>query len=128
MQTDPGSLGAPDLAFETWESIPPVRALFEEAAVRQIYFSEITTNGPPISPPPPNAGCASDGNPSSHTGPARSGIGRASNSFLHWRPVHLAQRLDFLRRALSVEMPVPAYICLYSFERKINAILDFRFG
>lgn len=31
-------------------------------------------------------------------------------SFLHWLAVHRAHRLAFLRRALSVEMPVPAYI------------------
>ena len=56
----------------------------------------------------------------SHTGPANSGIGRAWNSFLHCFAVHYAHRLDFLRRALSVEIPVPAYICRYNFDRKMN--------
>jgi len=64
----------------------------------------------------------------SHTGPANSGIGRAWNSFLHCFAVHFAQRFDFLRRALSVEIPVPAYICRYSFDKNMNAIRDFKFG
>jgi hypothetical protein len=40
-----------------------------------------------------------------------SGIGFAWKSFLHCRAVHRAQAFDFFRRALSVEIPVPAYIC-----------------
>jgi hypothetical protein len=33
------------------------------------------------------------------------------NSFLHCLAVHFAHFFDFFRRALSVEIPVPAYIC-----------------
>ena len=44
-------------------------------------------------------------------GDCNSGIGLAWNSFLHCRAVHRAQLFDFFRRALSVEIPVPAYIC-----------------
>ena len=39
-----------------------------------------------------------------------------------------AQELDLLRRALSVEIPVPAYICRYSLEMKTNASRDLKFG
>jgi hypothetical protein len=46
-----------------------------------------------------------------HTGDLSPGIGLASNSFLHWRAVHRAHFFDFFLRALSVEIPVPAYIC-----------------
>ena len=49
--------------------------------------------------------------PASHMREGSSGRGFARKSFLHCRAVHLAQAFDFLRRALSVEMPVPAYIC-----------------
>jgi hypothetical protein len=38
-------------------------------------------------------------------------MGFAWKSRLHCRAVHRAQRRDFFRRALSLEMPVPAYIC-----------------
>ena len=47
---------------------------------------------------------------SSHAGDRSSGMGLAAKSLRHWRAVQRAQVLDFLRRALSVEMPVPAYI------------------
>jgi len=47
--------------------------------------------------PPPQTG-------SSHTGEISSGIGLAANSFLDY-------------------CAVPAYICRYSFDRNINAIL-----
>ena len=76
----------------------------------EIYFSGITTNGPDISPPS-NAAWPNAGIPISHFGPASSGIGFAWNSLLHCFAVHRAHRFDFLRRALSVEIPVPAYIC-----------------
>jgi hypothetical protein len=56
------------------------------------------------------------------------GIGFAWNSFLHCLAVHRAQVFDFFRRALSVEIPVPAYICRWSFERSIQAILACRVG
>ena len=46
----------------------------------------------------------------SHSGDCNSGMGLASNSLLHCRAVHRAQFFDFFRRALSVEIPVPAYI------------------
>ncbi len=45
-----------------------------------------------------------------HAGERSSGMGLAAKSLRHWRAVQRAQVLDFLRRALSVEMPVPAYI------------------
>lgn len=46
-----------------------------------------------------------------HDGDCNSGMGLAWNSFLHCLAVHRAQFFDFFRRALSVEIPVPAYIC-----------------
>lgn len=46
-----------------------------------------------------------------HAGDLNSGIGLASNSLLHCRAVHLAHFFDFFLRALSVDIPVPAYIC-----------------
>ena len=46
----------------------------------------------------------------SQAGERSSGMGLAWKSLRHWRAVQRAQDLDFLRRALSVEMPVPAYI------------------
>src|ERR1700683_2742617 len=54
---------------------------------------------------------AIEGSSISQTGDGSPGIGLALKSFLHWRAVHRAHALDFLRRALSVEIPVPAYIC-----------------
>jgi hypothetical protein len=54
---------------------------------------------------------AGDLNGNSQVGDFNSGIGVAWNSLLHCFAVHLAQFFDFLRRALSVEIPVPAYIC-----------------
>jgi len=65
---------------------------------------------------------------SSHLGPASSGIGVAWNSFLHCFAVQRAHDFDFFRRALSVEMPVPAYICLYNLDRNMKAILDRKLG
>jgi hypothetical protein len=50
-------------------------------------------------------------NSGTHARDASSGIGFALKSFLHWCAVHLAQAFDFFLRALSVEIPVPAYIC-----------------
>jgi hypothetical protein len=80
-----------------------------------IQLSGITTNGPAIELPRalaktelPREGV----NLSGQTGDGSSGMGFARKSFLHWCAVHRAHRFDFLRRALSVEMPVPAYICL----------------
>jgi hypothetical protein len=52
-----------------------------------------------------------DADVSPHGGVCNSGMGRAENSFLHCLAVHRAHFLDFFRRALSVEIPVPAYIC-----------------
>src|SRR5882724_5429882 len=63
-----------------------------------------------------------------HTGDCSSGIGFALKSFLHCAAVHRAQRFDFFLRALSVEIPVPAYICRYSFDRKTKATLAFSVG
>jgi hypothetical protein len=47
-----------------------------------------------------------------HEGDCNSGIGFAWKSFLHCFAVQRAQLFDFFLRALSVEIPVPAYICL----------------
>ena len=44
-------------------------------------------------------------------GIARSGIGLAENRRRHGFASHRAQRLELFLRALSVEMPVLAYIC-----------------
>ena len=52
-----------------------------------------------------------DADSGSHCGICNSGIGFAWNNFLHCWAVQRAQRWDFLLRALSVEMPLPAYIC-----------------
>ena len=46
-----------------------------------------------------------------HEGDCNSGIGFAWKSFLHCLAVHRAHLFDFFLRALSVEIPVPAYIC-----------------
>ncbi len=76
--------------------------------------SDITTKGPVIDPTSAlaNAGWPSEGyDLSGQTGDGSSGIGFARKSFLHWCAVHRAQLFDFLRRALSVEIPVFAYIC-----------------
>jgi hypothetical protein len=76
--------------------------------------SDITTKEPAIDPicAFARAGRLMEGKSfSGHTGPAKSGIGVARKSFLHWCAVHRAHLFDFLRRALSVEMPVFAYIC-----------------
>ena len=55
-------------------------------------------------------------------------MGLAAKSFRHWRAVQRAQVLDFLRRALSVEMPVPAYIWRYSFDKSMKAMRARRVG
>src|SRR5271166_71164 len=52
-----------------------------------------------------------EANAGSQAGDRSSGIGLAWNSFLHCLAVHRAHLLDFFLRALSVEIPVPAYIC-----------------
>src|ERR1039458_7733123 len=77
-----------------------------------------------------NAGVRSpgEGKASSQTGDCSSGMGLAWKSFLHWRAVQRAQLFDFLRRALSVEIPVPAYICRYSLERNMKATRARKFG
>ena len=55
-------------------------------------------------------------------GMARSGIGLTRKKVPHARPSHLAQRADRSTRALSVAIPVFAYICRYIFEIKTNAM------
>ena len=47
--------------------------------------------------------------------------GRAMNSRRHGRAMTRAHRLARLTRALSVAMPVFAYICRYSFEIRTKA-------
>ena len=49
------------------------------------------------------------------------GNGRATNRRRHGLAISRAQRLARLTRALSVAMPVFAYICRYSFEISTNA-------
>jgi hypothetical protein len=61
-------------------------------------------------------------------GEAKPGIGFAANSRLDCLAIHRAQVLAFFFRALSVEIPVPAYICRYSFDKNRNAILAFSVG
>jgi len=63
-----------------------------------------------------------------HSGDRSSGIGLAWKSFRHWLAVQRAQVLDFFRRALSVEIPVPAYIWRYSLDRKMKPSLARRVG
>ena len=53
-----------------------------------------------------------------------SGIGRAVNSRRHGLAIHRAQFAERPTRALSVAMPVLAYICRYSFEISTKASLD----
>jgi hypothetical protein len=60
-----------------------------------------------------------------YTGTARSGIGFAVNNRRHGFAIHRAQFADRPTRALSVAMPVLAYICRYSFEMSTNASRDF---
>jgi hypothetical protein len=55
---------------------------------------------------------------------ARSGIGAAMNSRRAILASHRARRADFVTRALSVAMPVFAYICRYNFEMMRNAIRE----
>src|SRR5579863_4846970 len=119
----------PALARYLHSSCPSMPHKPSEVAVSYSYSSSGNTmNGvllrgkssPAIEPAPTAATC--------HTGDFSSGIGFASNSFLHWRAVHRAQFFDFLRRALSVEIPVPAYICRYSFDRKMKPSLARKVG
>src|SRR5438309_804753 len=58
-------------------------------------------------------------------GACRSGIGLAWNRRRQSGAIRRTQRLALLRRALSVAMPVLAYICRYSFEINTNANRDF---
>ena len=58
-------------------------------------------------------------------GTCRSGIGRAAKSFCKGLAIIRAQVAERLMRALSVAMPVLAYIWRYSFEISTNAIRDF---
>ena len=54
-------------------------------------------------------------------GSARSGIGAAMNRRLKIRAIQRARRTDRATLALSVAMPVLAYICRYNFETRTNA-------
>jgi len=60
------------------------------------------------------------------TGVARSGIGRALNKRRQGLAIHRAHRADRPTRALSVAMPVLAYICRYNLEMSTKASLDFK--
>jgi hypothetical protein len=55
-------------------------------------------------------------------------MGLELKSLRHGLASNRAQKLDLLRRALSVEIPVPAYICRYSLEIKTNASRDLKLG
>src|SRR4051812_46009833 len=60
-----------------------------------------------------NAGILSEeGVDRSHSGDGSPGMGSALKIFLQFLAVHRAQFFDFFLRALSVEIPVHAYICL----------------
>ncbi len=61
-------------------------------------------------------------------GTCRCGIGFAWNSFRQGTAIQRAQLFAFFRRALSVAIPVFAYICRYSFETNTNASRARRFG
>jgi hypothetical protein len=65
---------------------------------------------------------------SAHTGDCSSGIGLDLNILLVCFTIQRAVVFAFFRRALSVEIPVPAYICRYSFESITKATLALRFG
>ena len=52
-----------------------------------------------------------------------SGIGRPMNNPRQSVPIQRALRVDRCTRALSVAIPVFAYICRYSFEISTNATL-----
>ena len=81
---------------------------------RHLYRSGNTGKGlaPEVFPPEKAAREARTSAPGScHCRCGKSGIGVALNSRLHCRAVQRAHFCDFLRRALSVEIPVPAYIC-----------------
>jgi hypothetical protein len=54
-------------------------------------------------------------------GASSSGIGFASNNFRHGTASQRATRVAFCRRALSVEIPVFAYIWRYNLEMNRNA-------
>lgn len=54
-------------------------------------------------------------------GTCRCGMGRPANSFWQGLASHRAQSADHATRALSVAMPVSAYILRYSFEIKRKA-------
>ena len=56
-----------------------------------------------------------------HTGMASSGIGLEVKNLRVYRESQRAPEFAFLRRALSVLIPVPAYILRYSLERKTKA-------
>src|SRR4051812_2344559 len=55
-----------------------------------------------------------------------SGRGRAANRTRHGSAIQRAQRTERFTRALSVAMPVLAYIWRYSFEMNRNASRDLR--
>src|SRR6476661_4339095 len=57
------------------------------------------------------------------TGIMSSGIGVVMNNRRAANPIHLAYRAERATRALSVAMPVFAYIWRYSLEISMNAIL-----
>jgi hypothetical protein len=59
-------------------------------------------------------------------GSVSSGIGLARNSRRHRAAMILAMNAERFTRALSVAIPVFAYICLYSFEINTNATRAFR--
>jgi hypothetical protein len=61
-------------------------------------------------------------------GTSKSGIGFAWNNRRVTLAMRLAQALARCRLALSVAMPVLAYIWRYNFEMKINARRARRFG
>ena len=56
-----------------------------------------------------------------YTGMGNSGIGFAENSRRHGFAIQRAQLAERPTRALSVAIPVLAYICRYSFEINRNA-------
>jgi len=81
-----------------------------------------TIGNGPISAAPERAG------PVDQTGMASSGIGLEMKNLRVCRESQRAPEFAFRRRALSVLMPVPAYILRYNFDRKQKANRERRVG
>jgi hypothetical protein len=98
--------------------------IFDIAALTQEFGPQGISNSNADMPRVCAVSCVSCGRlftRGSQTGDISSGIGFAWNILRVWQAIQRAQVFAFFRRALSVEMPVPAYICRYSLESSTNA-------